>query len=125
MRESFSITGKKAWLQLPNFNPHTIKYIIMIIFGKNFLDLAYWPIYGSAFFLLWTATTSPWSNYGDLWVIIPAILTFPMAFCLHIFLLVKNDWKIKFVFLWNCSPCNSLCNISCISYDYFKRFIVE
>lgn len=70
----------------------------MIIFGKNFLDLAYWPIYGSVLLLLWTVITSPWSNYGDLWAIIPAILIFPMVFCLHIFLLVKNDWQIKFVF---------------------------
>lgn len=70
----------------------------MNIFGKNVLNLLYWPIYGSIFLVLWTVVVYPWSKYGDSWAILPAFLVFPTVLCLHILLIFKNGWQVKLVF---------------------------
>jgi hypothetical protein len=61
---------------------------------KNFvLGMVYWPLFLSAFLVLWTLLVSPHSKYGEYWAIGPALLVFPLVVFMHVILLIKGDWR--------------------------------
>ncbi len=53
------------------------------------------PIICTIFLVLWTALVQPYSKYGDYWAVIPALLTLPIAFGLHIYVAYKGGWSIS------------------------------
>jgi len=49
------------------------------------------PIFVTFFLVIWTISVSPYSEYGDMWAIYPAVLVLPFVFWWHIFLCFKRQ----------------------------------
>ncbi len=57
----------------------------------------YLPIALSIVLIAWTAVVAPFSKYGDLWAIYPALLVLPITLILHIWLVVISRPRIRAV----------------------------
>jgi hypothetical protein len=58
---------------------------------------AYAPVGATALLILWTLLVSPYSKYGDIWAIGPALLMLPLVIGLHLLLAYKARWSSRFV----------------------------
>jgi cytochrome bd-type quinol oxidase subunit 2 len=53
------------------------------------------PVFLTLFLILWTLIVSPYSQYGDDWAILPAILMAPVVLICHLVLIFYNRGKEK------------------------------
>ncbi len=60
-------------------------------------SMTYWPIYLTIVLIIWTMIVKPYSKYGDYWAIDPAIILFPIVFIIHIIIMYKKEFKMKYV----------------------------
>jgi hypothetical protein len=53
------------------------------------------PVFITLLLIGWTIIVSPYSQYGDNWAILPALIMVPIVFFWHMFLIFYNRGKEK------------------------------
>jgi hypothetical protein len=58
--------------------------------------VAYWPVLVTVLLVLWTVLVSTYSRKNEAWAIVPVLLVLPLAYLLHLVILVREGGKAKF-----------------------------